>query len=733
MKIATAGTFSTTTKKPRDPRKRHDRADTRKHHGVIGVSEFVGIDGEGMTVNGEHRYVLLGVGDNQIEDPKGLDLLDILPFVNAHYKERRAITGFFLGYDFGQWFKTMPEDRARMLLTEEGRKLRVRRNLGNDPRTGGPPKRLPPHPVDYREWQLDMLGTKRLKFRHKPCKCKLSVCPCPKGPWVYVCDTGPFFQTSLLKVIDPRGWPEPIVTDEEYRQVLAGKERRDSAVLDDEMRYYNVLENRILARVLKEYDRGLRNVGVVLSKGKWFGPGQAAQAWLKGRAPKRESLDIPPWFIDAAIASYFGGWFELMMHGLIPGETHEYDINSAYPHIIAKLPCLQHGHYSRGTGKPPARGNGLCLVRALVWSQSYAERRRKYHIGAMLHRDGQGRISRPMITEGWFWEHELAAATRAGIVTRVTDDRYTEWVKYDPCDCDPPMREVSGLYDHRLRVGKNTPLGKGAKAIYNSEYGKFAQSVGEPIFGNPVYASLITAGCRSQILDAIATHPMKTAGVIMVATDAVYFLEPHPGLTISERLGDWDYATKSNLTVFKPGVYWDDRTRANIRAGRSPEFKARGINAADLGRHLERLDQQFASWAGKPPAIADEKGKLAGWPEITLRPAFAMVTPLQALRRNDWSLAGYVSQPGKEVKQSSNPDDKRCDVYYDKNQGVYRSEPHWFGNNGGIFGGVVSAASVPYEKRFGMEDPFSDEYRSQSGIDPDGFSLDGFIEILGAD
>lgn len=745
-----SGTFSSTIRPPRDSRKRHDAADTRTSHHRTGINAFISIDGEGMRVfvcdtsgviEARHSYVLLGIGQDQIQADNiadGLDFLTILEFLYSHYKPGCAYPGFFLGYDFTQWFKSLPQSRAHMLLTEAGRKTRQRRNLKN------PGLKLPPHPVNYGHWQFDMLGTKRLKFRKRECKCTLSNCIHVKGPWMYVCDVGGYFQTSFLNVINPAKWPEPIVSDEEYAIIVEGKGSRDSAKLDEDMRRYNRLENEVLGRVMERYDSGLRGFGVSLPPSKWFGPGQAAQAWLKGRAPDRDAIDeaVPAWFLDICKASYIAGWFELFMHGLVEGPSHEYDINSAYPAVIANLPCLLHGSYQRGYGRIPPNTSGrkrLGLVRAHVWTQSYRERTTPISIGAMLHRDRHGRITRPMMTEGWFWEDELDAARKAGCVARIRSDRYIEWAAYYPCDCEPPLREMAHLYLSRLKVGKDSPMGRGAKTVYNSGYGKFAQSIGQPMFGNSVYASAITSGCRTRILDAIASHPGGLTNVAMVATDAVFFLDPHPNLPLSDNLGDWSHEERSNLCLFKPGVYWDDSAREKVRRGAVATFKARGINAADFSRELERIDDEFRSWGGIPPAIDSPATgeKVAGWPEVTFSPSFAMVTALQALMRDDWSLAGHVEQPGKEVTQSANPYRKRTGIYYDPERSLYRSQARWFGEGSGWHykdgSHSLTVRSSPYTKRFGAEDPWSEESLSQWGIDYDGYVGDAYRFLVGKD
>jgi hypothetical protein len=714
---------------------------------------FIGVDGEGMMVDGDHKYVLFGVGDRQIENPKGLSWKDVFSFLyenhldSGSHARSNAYVGFFLGYDFSQIFKTLPEERARMLLTAQGRAARTHREMRNGTLQSFGRKGMPPHPVEHDGWQFDMLGMKRLRIRPKACDCPFPSCSCKGKPsWMYICDVGSFFQTSFLKVIDPAGWAEgtEIVNAEEWNLIQQGKEKRSTAVLDDEMRFYNRLENRVLSRVMGTLNTGFHGIGINLSPAKWFGPGQAAQAWLKGEGvPSREEIGsvVPMRMFEAARASYFGGWFEIMMHGIIPGVTHEYDINSAYPSIIAKLPCLLHGTYSHGEGMPPDNGgNVLTLVYANVESPATREtwKRKDQHIGAMLHREN-GAISRPMATEGWFWFDELLAAQRAKLIKKLDNrgkQQVQKWVQYVPCDCPPPMANIAGLYLKRLEVGKTSPLGKAAKLVYNSGYGKFAQSEGlNPIFGNAIYASRITSGTRTMILDAISSHPYGKADVAMVATDAVYFLHPHPTLAISSALGEWDYAPRTNLTLFKPGVYWDDKVRRRIADGQNPNFKARGFRASDFVASLDRIDHEFRAWDDIPteslpslnaPSIAGFRvaTALRLWPSVEFTPSFVMTTALQALQRNKWETAGRVQgiDDAMPVKQDSDPWQKRTGLRRENYHGrqIYRSMPHVFKNG----------PSEPYEKHFGMDDPWSDEYKAQLGETQEGRIMDVLSWIL---
>lgn len=669
--------------------------------------EFIGVDGEGVGRGRDHKYVLLGVGDSQREWPSGVqDITELFSFLYESYQRQPSsvYAGFFLGYDFNMWLRLLPRERAEMLISPRGIAKRTRRSPQG--------ARLGPFPVEYRGWEFDLLANKRFKLR-----------PRDAEKWMYICDAGPFFQTSLLTAIDPKAWREPIVSDEEYAILKAGKERRDSAILDDDMRFYNRLENAVFARLMKHLQVGLSHANVSLKKQQWFGPGQAAQAWMRlGNKLKRTTDAVHKYkrpLIEAAIATYYGGWFEIPAHGHVPGITYEYDINSAYPFIASQLPCLC-GKWKHRTDKPSSHGN-LAMVRVCVWG-------RNRYLGPLPYRQQDGRVLRPRYTEGWYWEHEIAAAKRAKLIDQIT---YLESYEYWGCEHDSPLTQLNGLYESRLRIGKDTPEGKAFKLVYNSVYGKFAQSEGEPVFANPFYASLITAGCRAMVLDAIAAHPEGASAVVMVATDGVYFRSQCPKLDslISERMGNWSREERSNLCAFKPGVYWDDKARDQIAAGDAPKFKSRGINAADFAESIGDVDAQFSRWGvdwlpGMPPGRED-------WPSVGFHARFTQVSIKQALQ---WTseleggkqvsvyrnLAGLV-QDGKKLVQDSWPAVKRNpESVYQDTDGVWRSQP-WDG-------GPHWPPSTPYERRFGMED---DTGGFSGYTSPDGPVMLQFRQALG--
>lgn len=773
--------------------------------------------------DGRHEYVMLSVGNDTLwNDGKELELSEILEFLWTQYQKNpdAAYVGFFLNYDFIQWLKLLPERQAYLLYSPKGIMERKSERVGRaNPYPdavvwdgweidimAGRRFRLRPHvchmsryntlcrnrtcgrdmevkhaadPVGVHEGSNDptfdimdnvavtvvsqenpfAILQKPVALTRNKHKVGGNDRAAKVSGWMYICDTGPFWQTSFLKVIDPEEWKvkrpdgtyeyDPVCTQLEYTTVVHGKSDRghvyeygETSYFTD-MQMYNVLENEILSRVTTRLNKGFMNerIPIRIPKTDWYGPGRAAQIWMdslhdlacdkhareENKAilrhnsipgnPRKERLNetgllnldvytsMPTWFYHAAKDSYYGGWFEQFVHGHV-GDVWEYDINSAYPYIIASLPCLHttgihNGTYVQGTGELPNeyrhRGQYTLLYCTVEGSNPY--------IGAMPYRTKQGLISRPHKTKGWYWQHEIDAARSARLIDSVVVE---EWVNYIPCTCRPPFNPhtigIEALYQLRLDFGKNTPQGKSAKLVYNSAYGKTAQSIGSPKYSNPVYASLITAGCRTLILQAIASHPAGASAVTMVATDGIYFLGRHPDLAIDPtRLGAWDETFKPGLTQLMPGVYWDDTTRQRLNAGQSPKLKSRGVPAGDLAREIATLDYLFAM-----QEVSLRNGGEYVWPELTFKSTFLLESCKSALNRGKWGEAGKVTH-GKERSISSDPKTKRQTVPYScPETDLTRTRPYTQGE---------TLETTPYEKSFGYLEDDPDPFDGMIGRD----------------
>lgn len=445
--------------------------------------EFIGIDGEGVNIcdaRGKiiaHHYVLLSATGCEPLHKSG-EALTTLEIYNWLYHDvfrprpEASFVGYALGYDFSQWHKDLPQSRAESLFTKAGIAKRQRATkIGRG---------QSPFPVSWRydpdnasrEWELDHLGDKRIKlrpydgpYRERGPGLKLAE---NTNKWMQICDAFAFFQCSFLKAIDPEmrakaGLSAYLTTEDEYKLILEGKAHREHAAFDEDMIRYNQAEVNVLAALMREVNIGLVENRVFLRRNAFFGPGQIAQASLdhaayisspdlskvKARLPdyivglaqryyEQHSHEyvhflgenirkhVPGVFREGARKSYYGGRFELFYHGTFLRPAYEYDIDSAYPRGMSKLPCLFHGDYVSGKGSPykatrklPIEkgfglGDGRSLCIALVTVQGSHPR-----IGTLPHRTKAGHIIFPYLTTGWYWLHEIEATQRAGGIDKI--------------------------------------------------------------------------------------------------------------------------------------------------------------------------------------------------------------------------------------------------------------------------------------------------------------------------
>lgn len=629
---------------PNDPIERFTRPRRRYPRRPSPAPGFVSVDGEAVTKcflgKDYQEYVLLSVGERSLynTDQTELTIEQIFDFLWWCFRDQpNAIyVGYFLTYDWTHWLKHLPAERAKYLFDPTAIALRT-------------PLRTPnptPWPVQWNGWDFDLLDKKRFKLRKTG-----------TNRYMWICDAGSLFQTSFLNAIDPSRWQQPIVSETDYAVIAEGKAQRSTAIFDVSMIRYNQAENRAMAALMDVVRNGLGHMGITLDRRQWIGPGQIAGKWLAKTAiviAEEWRDETPPDVQTAAASSYYGGRFEVFAHGPIPGTVYEYDINSAYPAIMASLPCLKPGH-GKWYGVTPENYN----VALIYLISDHLTTNDNIRMGYLPHRSHDGSVvSFPLYTTGWYLRSEVTSVPG---VYRYGDRPY--WVCQ--CDCLPPLRGIADLYDYRLAVGKDSPEGSAAKLIYNSVYGKIAQTVGNPRFSNPLYASMITSGVRQQIRQAVYSHPNPDS-LVMIATDAVFFREPHPTLPISKKLGEWDCKEHQNLSILMPGLYWNDETRARLVAGESPKLKSRGINAGDLAAQIDAIDAMWSMWKpGKP------------CPFIDATVAFGFTSAKQAYARGKWHTAGAVQLGG--TRHIDATPTKRERLYRDTD-GVIRSwAPIWRG------------------------------------------------------
>jgi hypothetical protein len=157
------------------------------------------------------------------------------------------------------------------------------------------------------------------------------------------------------------------------------------------------------------------------------------------------------------------------------------------------------------------------------------------------------------------------------------------WRYVTHCQCKP-FDWIEGLYNARIALGKDA-AGYPIKLGLNSLYGKLAQRIGNPKYGNFIYAGLITAHTRAALNDAIALAPDD---VVMIATDAVVSRSVLP-LDYGKGLGQWGSKSFDSLFVVQPGLYWDGHRAGDKR-------KTRGTSVSIFARHMHRFEKAWRRW-----------------------------------------------------------------------------------------------------------------------------------------
>ncbi len=523
--------------------------DTGKRRNSNVHKPFVGCDGEGGNLaNGYHAYFMLRIGDQCLtprEPNVRLTTAECLDFI-CDQDPNNIYVGYFFDYDVTKILEDLPWQKLDRLVHREKR-------------TGLNGQLFP---VDYMDFQIDYLPRKELKVRRIVSRTETDT---RWSPWVAISDVGSFFQMSFLEAIKVWG----VGTEEEREQIKEGKAKRAAFNVADiaEIDSYNALEIKLLQQLMDKFRDACVQTGYVPRK--WQGPGVLAETMLQANGVKK-TKDIPllqnnPELIQFARNAYYGGRFEVASIGPVTVPVYQKDINSAYPHAMRFVPCLEHGTWKRQVvslatlDRPSGRvGERFALAYGSFSRPSNTPPSLWYGLPV---RTASGSIVFPECGRGWYWSFEISSAVHQEFVPE------DMWVYTRTCHCKP-LGFVENTYRARKKLGKDGP-GLVLKLGMNSLYGKTVQSIGFPKYSNPIWGSFITAFPRMMINDLIHSSPLcirarkqGIAGcgrdIVMVATDSVASTIDRSGdIEISGELGAWSCEVHSNgMFVVQPGVYF---------------------------------------------------------------------------------------------------------------------------------------------------------------------------------
>lgn len=255
--------------------------------------------------------------------------------------------------------------------------------------------------------------------------------------------------------------------------------------------------------------------------------------------------------VHTAYDSFYGGRFEILKRGYME-KCYCYDIKSAYPSEIANLPNFNNGVFQKVNKVNDNAYTGFYKCKVFALENEFSPFKQKVKNVLNIYPNG-GFVQYLAKTE-----IDFCALHFPNVVINV--DFGYEWV---PKRLDYPFKsEIERLYRWKDSE-KDEDIKYCVKIILNSLYGKFIQVSGnDNVTGrlfNPLYASLITAGCRVKILELALQKPES---IISFSTDSVISTEPLK-VPINPTLGQFQKDFEGQGVFIMSDVYnlWNDETK----------------------------------------------------------------------------------------------------------------------------------------------------------------------------
>lgn len=559
-----SGRMESTSAEARNTQVRRRRRQTKWK-----ARRFIAWDGEGITVNGRHRYVILANSEGDaLVNPEGLhtgECLDLL--LERAGKDRLATHVIFAGsYDVNMILRPVLARHQARILANEGR---------TTIRTNGKRYRVEYHPRHTfsvrEEWWEDETET-----LHKERSMVL---------W----DVFGSFQSSFVKAC-ARTLPESDLSDLDEIQRMKGLRSRFTVADIDEMLTYCRAELRSLVR-LAECDRdNFEAAGFQTSR--WDGAGAKASALLHhGHVAKHKETHSGELTVPIR-GAYAGGRIEQLRFGDYSGDLFTVDIRSAYPYAATKLPTLRGGTWV------PMSSRSLPETdeEYSVWHVRYRSKDVDgFH--PLFWRSRWGNIHYPSDTEGWYWAPEVRAAIMH-MPQGASLDIIDGW-RFHPATDEKPFGFIPELFAKRKELdaqvkGRGWPL----KLALNSLYGKMAQQIGgkdgvAPRWHQLDWAGWITSFTRGTMYRIAAPRSDR---LVSVQTDGLTFLgRPDDMLSrlASPQIGGLEIEEFTAGTFVQSGIYWlrDDE------GWHDPKVRGVGDKDPDTGLPILTRETFVNRWA----------------------------------------------------------------------------------------------------------------------------------------
>lgn len=364
-----------------------------------------------------------------------------------------------------------------------------------------------------------------------------------------VWDVWSFFGTSFVRALE-----EYLGNDPEVEYIAQGKKLRKIFTYDDLeplIRPYWQAELRCLVRLMNSLRERLYGAGLRITN--WHGPGAIATYAMRQRGTKSVMATAPEEVREAARFAYAGGRFELFQVGRHVDRVYGYDIRSAYPAAIARLPNLAEGKWEHVVRPDKVETFGMYHIK-FTHPNLFTTRPMPFPF-----RDRHAAVHFPNVVEGWYWSPEAKFADYLGGEAEIVDG----WVFRH--NGDRPFAWIEEIYEQRAQWKREgNPCQVALKLLMNSMYGKFAQRVGSkglkpPAWHQLEWAGYITSYTRAKLFAAMMEAHAKNA-LVAVETDGIFTTEPLThSVEIGPRLGQWEVEQWDEIIYLQSGFYWKRR------------------------------------------------------------------------------------------------------------------------------------------------------------------------------
>jgi hypothetical protein len=502
---------------------RAEKVQIEARRAMRGGLPFMVWDGEGVThttgefADGTMSYVLLGhtagiddTGPIYITDDRlhTLDLLDFIWETGKEYPNYFHVS-FGFNFDVDQILRDIPDDLLQLLKDE--------------------------NTIKWRGYKIFWISRKIFSLTRYNRK-------------ITIYDTLSFFQTNLIKTAHKYVAGHPLI--EIVEKGKAGRSSFNYDELDSIIIPYWIREGELMVSIMNALRHSMIGAGIHLEK--WHGPGAIAESLIERErltAHIQESrTEMPNEVVEATAYAFYGGRFEAMIIGDIPGPIYSYDIRSAYPNALVELGGLSGGewkHYEFGR----IYENGIYHIK-----NNGHPKQSEIGMGPLPWRNAHGLVSFPFICEGWYYGPEVLAAINTGWEIEILDG--WQYMNGDPS----PFLFLKDMYLQRAEYKREgNPAELACKLGFNSVWGKLTQVVGwdkrnflPPKFHHHWYAGMTTSRARAKLWYAMSAN---TRAIIACETDGIYSRVPLD-LRIGDQLGEWEYDEYDRMLYVQSGIYF---------------------------------------------------------------------------------------------------------------------------------------------------------------------------------